>query len=171
MPRGRSRERVSNERFEYQRIHKKRTNLAEVFSSLNSKVLKQIYYLCFTYVLWRPNNALLNSVPIVLERWETRKRGKVMSAQGEKGNSLRRRGNQTPVSNVCEAAPRSLFCPPPPPPRRTQRITRSAFRISFQSDWLIDNGIFNRPIMARTEILVHRWGPRSRILALFRRQA
>ena len=39
-----------------------------------------------------------------------------MSAQGEKGNSLRRRGNQTPVSNVCEAAPRSLFCPPPPPP-------------------------------------------------------
>ena len=35
-----------------------------------------------------------------------------MAAQREKGNSLRWRGNQTPVSNVCEVAPRSLFCSP-----------------------------------------------------------
>ena len=35
-----------------------------------------------------------------------------MAAQGEKGNSLRRRGNQTAVSNVCETFPRSLFWPP-----------------------------------------------------------
>ena len=41
---------------------------------------------------------------------------------------------------------------------------------SLQSDWKIDNGFFNRSIMARTQILVHRWGPRTRILALFRRR-
>ena len=28
---------------------------------------------------------------------------------------------------------------------------------------------FNRPIMACTQILVHKWGPRAKILALFRR--
>ena len=35
----------------------------------------------------------------------------------------------------------------------------------------IDNGFFNRPIIAYTQILVHRWGPRRiRIPALFHRQ-
>ena len=54
--------------------------------------------------------------------------------------------------------------------QRTQLITGSAFRISFQYDWPIDNGIFNRPIMSRTQIQVHRWGPRTRVLALFHRR-
>ena len=98
--------------------------------------------------------------------WKTRERGKAMAAQREKGNSLRWSGNQTPVSNVCKVAPRSLFWAS----RRTQRITGSAFRISFQPDWLIDNAIFNRPIMARTQILVLRWRPKTRILVLFRRR-
>ena len=40
-------------------------------------------------------------------------------------------------NQVCEAVPRSLFW---------------AFRISFHPDWQIDNGFFNRPIMARTQI-------------------
>ena len=35
--------------------------------------------------------------------------------------------------------------------QRTQRITGSAFRISFHPDWQIDNGLFNRPIMTRTK--------------------
>ena len=35
--------------------------------------------------------------------------------------------------------------------QRTQRITGSAFRISFNLDWLMDNDIFKRPIMARTQ--------------------
>ena len=35
--------------------------------------------------------------------------------------------------------------------QRTQRITGSAFRISFNLYWLMDNDIFNRPIMARTQ--------------------
>ena len=35
-------------------------------------------------------------------------------------------------------------------------------------DWQIDNGFFNRPTIAGTPILVHRWGPRIRISALFR---
>ena len=89
-----------------------------------------------------------------------------MAAQREKGNSLRWSGNQTPVSNVCEVAPRSLFWAS----RRTQRIIGSAFRISFQPDWLIYNAIFNRPIMARTQILVLMWRPKTRILVLFRRR-
>ena len=78
----------------------------------------------------------------------------------------RRRRNLTLVSGVCEAAPISLMC------QRTQRITGSAFPISFYPDWQINNDIFNRPVlkMARTQILVHRWGPRTRILALFRRR-
>ena len=33
----------------------------------------------------------------------------------------------------------------------------TTFRISFQPDWQIDNGFFNRPIMERTQFLVHRW--------------
>ena len=65
-------------------------------------------------------------------------------------SSRRRRRIVTLVGNVCEAAPRSLFWVP-------QRIPGSVFRISFHPDWQIDNGIFNRPIIARTQILVHRW--------------
>ena len=48
-------------------------------------------------------------------------------------------------------------------PQRIKRLTGSAFRISFHPEWQIDNGFFNRPIMARTQILVHRWGHRTRI--------
>ena len=43
-------------------------------------------------------------------------------------------------------------------PQRTQRITGSAFRVSFHLDWQIDNGIFNRPILTSTQILVHKDG-------------
>ena len=77
---------------------------------------------------------------------------------------LRCRGNLTPVSNVCAAALTSLFW------AHNGRITGSAFRISFQSDWQIYIGFFNRPIMARAQILVHRRGPRTSILALFCRR-
>ena len=34
--------------------------------------------------------------------------------------------------------------------------------MSLQSDWQIDNGLFNRPVMVCTQILIHRWGPRKR---------
>ena len=53
----------------------------------------------------------------------------------------------------------------------TQRITGNAFWISYQPDWQIHSGIFNWPIMACTQILVHRWGPTTRISVLFCRQA
>ena len=46
-------------------------------------------------------------------------------------------------------------------PQRTQRITGSGFQISFRLDWQIDNGFFKRPIMARTQILVHKWRPKG----------
>ena len=48
---------------------------------------------------------------------------------------------------------------------RSRSVAKSAY-----SDWQIDNGFVNRPIMARTQILVHRWGPRTKTSALFRRR-
>ena len=42
-------------------------------------------------------------------------------------------------------------------PQRIQRFTGNALRISFHSDWQINSGFFNRPITARTQILVHSW--------------
>ena len=42
---------------------------------------------------------------------------------------------------------------------------------NFHSSWgQINNGSFNRPTMVPTQILVHRWGPKTKISALFRRQ-
>ena len=38
---------------------------------------------------------------------------------------------------------------------------------SLQPDWQIDNGFFNRPIMAHTQIVVHRKGPRIKIWCCF----
>ena len=55
-------------------------------------------------------------------------------------------------------------------PQQTQQITGRAFRISFHLDWQIDDGIYNRPIIAHTRILVQRWRPRTMISALFRRR-
>ena len=134
------------------------------FSVLNWKVLKKNLLSMFHLCNLGANQCSFEQR--TNRSWKTRERGKAMAAQGEKGNNLLWRGSQTPVSNVCEAAPRSLFWVP----RRTQRITGSAFRISFQPDWLIDKGIFNRPITPHSQILVHRWGPRTRILVLFRRR-
>ena len=34
--------------------------------------------------------------------------------------------------------------------------------VPIQPDWQIDNGLFNRPVMVHTQILIHRWGPRKR---------
>jgi len=42
-------------------------------------------------------------------------------------------------------------------PQRIHQFTGNALRISFHSDWQINNGFFNRPITARTQILVHSW--------------
>ena len=42
-------------------------------------------------------------------------------------------------------------------PQRIQRFTGNALRISFHSNWQINNGFFNRPITARTQILVLSW--------------
>ena len=52
--------------------------------------------------------------------------------------------NLTSVSNVCKAAPVSIFCELGT--QRTQRITGNASRISFQPDWQIDNhGAYSNP--------------------------
>ena len=81
--------------------------------------------------------------------------------------SLLCRRNLTPPSDVCEVAPIFLFWADP---RRTQRITGNAFEFSFNLIGKLTMAfVFIRPIMARTQILVHRWGPRTVISALFRR--
>ena len=38
----------------------------------------------------------------------------------------------------------------------------NAFQISLQPDWQIDNGYFNKPIMAHTEIQVHMVGAQDK---------
>ena len=73
--------------------------------------------------------------------------------------SLSRKRNFFLVSNVCEATPISLFWAP-----RT-----STFWISFHADSHNDNDLFKRPSTAPKQILIHRWGPRTKISALFRR--
>ena len=78
--------------------------------------------------------------------------------------SLRRRHNLTLASNVCEVALRSMFCAP----NGLDKLMEVRFEFPFI---LFDsNGFFNKPVMVRAQILVHRWGPRTRILALFCRQ-
>ena len=45
--------------------------------------------------------------------------------------------------------------------KKKKGITGNVFPISFHLDWQIHNGFFNGPIMAHTQILVHRWGERG----------
>ena len=82
-------------------------------------------------------------------------------------NSLPHRRNLTSFySNICETVPISLFWAP----NRLNELTEM-FQIFPQTDWQIKNhSIFNRPITVPTQILLHRWKPRTRILLLFCRQ-
>ena len=70
-----------------------------------------------------------------------------------RSNSLHRRRNLIPVSNVCESAPRSLFWSP----NGLNELQKMRFKFPFN---LIgksgDDGFFNEPIMVLTQILVHR---------------
>ena len=69
--------------------------------------------------------------------------------------------NSTSVSNVCGWAPVSLFCAPTDSTKRVSNflLSRLANRQCFFN--------FKRPIMACTQIWVHRWGGRTGISALF----
>ena len=69
---------------------------------------------------------------------------------------LRHRCNLTSVSKVCDTAPISLVLAS----HWIQRIIGSACQIAFHPDWQIDNGFFQRPVMARTQILVEAQGLR-----------
>ena len=79
------------------------------------------------------------------------------------GYSQRLRYNLTPVSNICKAALISLFWAP----SGLNKLPERRFQVFFHPDWCIDNGLFNRPIMARTQILVHGWGPKQEFLCCF----
>ena len=89
--------------------------------------------------------------------------GKQLNYWCPRPSGLHCRYNLTSVINVCKAALISLFWGA----QQTQQITKNVFQISLQPDWQTDNGIFNRPIMVHTQILVHRWRPRTRISVLF----
>ena len=68
------------------------------------------------------------------------------------------------VSNVGKAAPISLFW-------TTNGLTNYwKCILNFLSTWLANQqGVWNRPTMSGTQILVHRWEPSTRILVLFYR--
>ena len=50
------------------------------------------------------------------------------------------------------------------------RVRYYVYAVSCHLVWQIDYGIFHRPIMARTQILIQSWGPRTRISVLFRKR-
>ena len=79
-------------------------------------------------------------------------------------NSLPHRCNLTLVySNICETVPISLFWAP----NGLNELTEM-FQIFLQLHWQIKNHrIFNRLIMVHTQVLLHRWKPRTRISLLF----
>ena len=70
---------------------------------------------------------------------------------------------------VGRTAPRSLFVlsPPRPLPLRTQRITRRAFQISLQPDYIAIKGLFK----TGKPWHVLNWGSRTRILAMAHRRS
>ena len=67
-------------------------------------------------------------------------------------NSLRHRRNLASVSNVCEAASRSLFWA-----NGLNELPEFPFNLIGKSTM----AFFTKPIIARTQILVHRWGGRT----------
>ena len=69
-------------------------------------------------------------------------------------NSLRHRHNLTPVSKVCKAVLRSLFGAA----KVFTELLEVCFEPPFKIGQLNNYGFLNRPTMACTQILVHRWG-------------
>ena len=45
------------------------------------------------------------------------------------------------------------------PNRLNELLGVHNFRIFPHLDWQTDNGIFNRPVMECSQVLLHRWGP------------
>ena len=79
--------------------------------------------------------------------------------------SLHSRCNWTSVSNIREAAPRSFFW------ASTNSTNYWKCLSNFLSSWWqIHKGFFNKPIMVHTQILVPRWGLRTRISVQFCKQ-
>ena len=68
---------------------------------------------------------------------------------------------------VGRTAPGSLFVLSPPPPLRTQRITRRAFQISLQPDYIAIKGL----LKTGKPWHVLNWGSRTRILAMAHRRS
>ena len=50
------------------------------------------------------------------------------------------------------------------------RVRYYVYAVSYHLVWQIDYGIFHRPIMALTQILIQSWEPRTRISVLFRKR-
>ena len=78
-------------------------------------------------------------------------------------NRLHHRFNLTLVCNVCETVLRSLVWAP----YGLSKLPEVCFKFLFNMIGKSAMAFFNRPIMARTQILVHRWGPRTRFWHCF----
>ena len=86
-------------------------------------------------------------------------------SRGKFFTSLRCRRNLTPASNVCEVAPISLFWAS----NRLNKLPEMRCEFPFNLIGKLTMGFFNRPIIAYTQFLVHRWEPRARVSVLFHR--
>ena len=78
-------------------------------------------------------------------------------------NRLHHRFNLTLVRNVCESVPRSLVWAP----YGLSKLPEVCFKFLFNMIGKSVMAFFNGPIMVRTQILVHRWGPRTRFWHCF----
>ena len=54
---------------------------------------------------------------------------------------------------------------------RLNKLPEARFDFPFNLIGKYTAAFFNRPIMMRIQILIHRWGPRTKISALFRRRS
>ena len=77
-----------------------------------------------------------------------------------KRTSLHHSHSLTTISRVCKAAPISLFWAP----NRLNELPEVSFQFPFHLIGKLPMAFFNRPIMARTQTLVHRWESRTRII-------
>ena len=66
----------------------------------------------------------------------------------------------TLASDACKAAPRSLFWTT----TGLNELLVVEFKFPFNLTGNLTIWFFNRPVMVHTQIIVHRWGPRTRII-------
>ena len=135
---------------------------------MSSPVFRGEQTMKFPYAPWQvmsPSLNLLHSI-LVTQKSDFVNAWRFVRAWLHSSSSLRPRRNLTSFSNVCRAALWFLFWAS----SGFNEVPEVRFLFPFILIGQSTMAFFNRPIMARTQILVHRLGLRTRISALFRRQ-